>query len=156
MNNYDFYGNYDKAVDDSISVFEIHKKQKQKENYRLSIYKKIISRCYAKIKLAAESEKFFCFYQMPEYIVGCPIYNMTECLMFIINELSSKGYNCKYCHPLLIYISWTPVEKTLKLEHKKEEYNTNENKDLNFRSINDYKPSGNFIVNKNKKKTLFF
>ena len=88
--------------------------------------------------------------------MGAPIYNMTECLFFILNELDQKGFQAKYCHPLLIYITWPVVNKHLKLEYKKKEEREKPDNNTNFRPINDYKPSGKFLYNKDNKKTLFF
>ena len=161
INNYDFYGNYNEENDYTFSVYEIHKKQEQKENRRLNLYKKIINRCFNRIKLAVENEELFCFYQLPEYIPGAPIYNMTDCLFFIINELTSKGFQCKYCYPLLIYITWPQKKKNLRLKNKKNIQQSRirkleEDMNLNYRSISDYKPSGNFLCNQKKTKTLFF
>jgi len=153
IDKYDFYGNYSEPTDYSFSVYEIHKKQKEKESRRLQIYKTILGRCFKRIKLAVENEEKFCFFQMPEYIAGTPLYNMTECLLFILQELTSKGFQSKYCENLLIYITWPQKEKSLKLEYKKSENKLSrleEEMNLKYRSINDYKPSGNFLYNKNK------
>jgi hypothetical protein len=109
---YDYYGNYDKNNNESntdtfsYSIHEIHKKQREKEKMRIKIYEKIASKCFAKIKDTANNEITYCFFQMPEYIPGYPIYNMTECIMYLIDLLHEKGFKARYCDKFMIFISW--------------------------------------------------
>ena len=126
MDNYDFYGNYNKE-DKSFSIYEIHKKQRQKEIRRLGLYQKILNRCFSKIRLCVEKDNLYCFFKLPEYMSGSPLYNMTDCLFYMLNELAKNGFAAKYCHPLMIYITWPQKEKNLKLEYNQEE-NDNLNK----------------------------
>ena len=86
IDKYNFYGNYDNQ-DHSFNIYEIHKKQREKEIRRLHLYKKILNRCFYKIRLAVEKEQLFCFFQLPEYISGSPLYNMTDCLFYMLQEL---------------------------------------------------------------------
>ena len=178
MDSYDYYGKYEKKLDNSFSVYEIHKKQKEKLNNRSKIYNLVLNRAYKAIKNAVETEATFCFFEMPEYIIGHSIYNMTECLLYIINKLSGNGYQVKYCHPRTMYITWPMIQQTLALEngrkpqtesrpqpmqrpmpsrtHQKEP-DILKNLKLNYKSTNEYKPSGSFVRNnKPTKKTLFF
>jgi hypothetical protein len=118
MNSYDYYGNYNKSDDTlyySFSVVEIHKKQREKEKNRLKIYESISARCFKKVKESSLNEETFCFYKLPEYIPGLPLYNMTECVIFILNILHEKGFNARYCDPFMIFISWTLPKPSLKL-----------------------------------------
>ena len=187
MDSYDYYGKYEKKIDNSFSVYEIHKKQKAKLGNRSKIYNIVLGRAYKVVRNAVETEATFCFFEMPEYIIGHSIYNMTECLLFIINKLSGNGYQVKYCHPRTLYITWPMIQQTLALENGKSlnsvarpmerpapsrtfdrpanHHTTNhrqepdilKNLKLNYRSTNEYKPSGSFVKNnKPTKKTLFF
>ena len=147
LDSYNFYGNYE-VEDQSFSIFEIHKRQRQKEIRKLGLYKKILNRCFYKIRLAVEKDQLFCFFQLPEYVSGSPLYNMTDCLFFMLNELSKKGFHCKYCHPLQIYITWPQKEKNLRLDNKKpvqpqskidtKLHRLEKEMNLNYRSTGDY------------------
>ena len=109
---YDYYGNYDKNNNESntdtfsYSIHEIHKKQREKEKMRIKIYEKIAAKCFTKIKDTSNNEITYCFFQMPEYIPGYPIYNMTECIMYLIDLLHEKGFKARYCDKFMIFISW--------------------------------------------------
>jgi len=149
---YDYYGNYDKDNNTnnmnnnetfSYSIQEIHKKQRDKEKMRIKIYEKISAKCFNKIKETANNEVTYCFFQMPEYIPGYPIYNMTECIMYLIDLLHEKGFKARYCDKFLIFISWNfPKTNYKMIENTNYEFNNPiiENsaviKDLNLK----YKP----------------
>ena len=90
----------------SINVLDIQKNQYEKDKSRLKIYNRILEKCYYKIKSSSDNESNFCFFQIPEYIPGEPIYNLTKCVIFMLQHLRKNGFISKYCHPFLLYISW--------------------------------------------------
>ena len=151
INNYNYYGDYNNKNDNNYttSVYEIQKKQIERDRRRTKVFRKILSKCYRRIKLASENEEYFCFFQLPEYISGTPIYNMTECVLYMLDHLSKNGFYSKYCSHYLLFITWPLKNKSPKMIENKEQppKNITEKLNLNYRSINDYKPSGNFLYN---------
>ena len=151
---YDYYGNYNNNNNNesySFSINEIHKKQKEKEISRLKIYECISTRCFKKIKETSLNEETFVFFRIPEYIAGLPIYNMTECVMFLLNLLHDKGFSARYCDPYMIFISWHLPKPNLKLiEPPKEEKKKNIIDELNlkYKPIENYNSFGNFLPKK--------
>ena len=157
---YDYYGNYNKNDENfSFSVNEIHKKQKEKENNRIKIYTLIGSRCFKKIKDTSNTEDTFCFFYIPEYIPGFPIYNLTECVMYLLNILHEKGFKARYCDNCTIYISWTLPKVNFKLleQPKKSISENNQNNkkrdiiddlDLKYKPIENYRAFSNFLPRK--------
>ena len=171
MNNYNYYGNYNNDVKDiTFSVYDIHKEQKEKEDKNIKIYNIILKKLFQKIKLTVKTTyNNYCFYQLPEYLQGYPLYNMTKCLWYITNILHAKGFHSKYCNDHIIFIKWAEREENLKLQNlsnvgllKSEPENnqsyqqttqkttsqTTQN-EKKFRPINDYKPRGDFLYNSN-------
>ena len=151
--NYDYYGNYNKNDDSYLfSVNEIHKKQKEKEKNRLKIYENISAKCFKKIKETSLNEETFCFYKLPEYIPGLPLYNMTECVVYILNLLHEKGFKARYCDPFMIFISWTLPKPTLKLinniPQKEVKKNIIDELNLKYKPIENYNSFNNFIPKK--------
>ena len=150
---YDYYGNYNKNDDLLLfSINDIHKKQKEKELNRINIYKSISSRCFKKIKETSLNEETFCFFKIPEYIPGLPIYNMTECVMFILNLLKEKGFNARYCDTFMIFISWHIPKPNLKLLEPVQPINKKKNiideLNLKYKPIENYNSFSNFIPKK--------
>ena len=160
LTKYDYYGNYDKEDDNfTISVHDIHKKQKDRERNRMKIYSLIGSRCFKKVKDTAETEDTFCLYYIPEYIPGYPIYNLTECVMYLLNVLQEKGFKARYCEHCTIYISWNLPKANLKLIEQPKEVETRvhalpekrsivDQLNLKYKPIESYKSFNNFIPRK--------
>ena len=121
IKKYDYYGNYENNNDSyAFNVQELQKKQKEKEKTRVKIYETISSKCFKKIKETSENESTYCFFQLPEYIPGLPLYNMTECVLYILKKLKEKGFSCRYVDSFIIYISWHKVKNSPKMiENKK-------------------------------------
>lgn len=147
---YDYYGNYNNGVDkSSFSINEIHKSQKEKERRRLQIYDKILTRCLEKIKVSSSKEDTFCFFEMPEYIAGMPLYNMTECLLYILNTLKDKGFSARYVDPFLVYITWNFPKNNFKMIEAPRESSVSQTMNsLRYKPIENYKSDNNFLFRK--------
>lgn len=151
--NYDYYGNYNKNDDSYLfSVNEIHKKQREKEKNRLKIYENISAKCFKKIKETSLNEETFCFFRLPEYIPGLPLYNMTECVIFILNLLHEKGFKARYCDHYMLFVSWSFLKPTLKLienvPQREVKKNIIDELNLKYKPIENYNSFNNFIPKK--------
>lgn len=147
MDNYDYYGLYSNNNIKTTNVLEIQKKKINKENNRKKIYMNILGQCYKKIESYVDNGESYCIYKLPEFIYGYPIYNMTDCVMYIINNLNKNGFKCKYINPYIIFISWFVKKNNIYEIEDKKENNIINTLNLNYRPITDYNPTGNFISN---------
>ena len=143
MDEYDYYGKYNNKKIVTTNVVELQEKIKSKENNRKKIYLNILQLCYKKINSASEKDQPFCIYTLPEFIYGYPLYNMTECVLYILQNLNKNGFSCKYFNPYVIFITWNKKGNILQLEDKPN--NVINSLNLNFKPTTDYKPTGNFI-----------
>jgi hypothetical protein len=157
---YDYYGNYDNSNDIySFNINDIHKKQKEREINRVKIYERIASRCFKKIKEVSANEDVYCFFRLPEYIPGYPIYNMTECVMFLLNLLKEKGFSARYCDGFMLYITWNLPKPNLRLinspnidinniEEEKPKKSIIDGLNLKYKPIESSTAFGNFLPKK--------
>ncbi len=132
-----------------INIDELHKKRIEKLNRKNEIYELILKKCHNRIKLVAKlnNDICFCFYIVPNYIYGIPLYNFNECMKYVVTSLVKNGFDVKYTHPNLLYISWLNKSNPKSIENTKINTPTNQKRDSNYRPINSYKPSGNLIYN---------
>lgn len=142
--NYNYYGIYNEdSRKFSYSVQDIYKVQKEKDKQRLKIYERILSKCFKKIKELSLHEETFCFFEMPEYIPGSPLYNMTECVIFMVNSLQDKGFKARYVDPFMIFITWSIPKPELKRkeilmiqnhpnQQNQQNHNQNHNQNQNY------------------------
>jgi hypothetical protein len=91
-----------------INLEELYDKKKTYDLSKLSIYNKILNRIHEKIRITSR-QKFdtqFCWYVIPEIILGVASYDRASCISYILEELTSNGFVVRYTHPNLIFISW--------------------------------------------------
>ena len=61
-----------------------------------------------KIKITARQkvDVNFCWYVIPEIMLGVASYDRATCISYILEELTSNGFVVRYTHPNLIFVSW--------------------------------------------------
>jgi hypothetical protein len=117
----------------------------------------------------------FCWYVIPEIIIGVPKYDQAGCIAYVMDTLETNGFRVKYFHPNTVLISWEHwVPSYVRSEIKKktgitvnefgerveeEEKQDDEDDDLaaqeqngqssksgkKYTPINSYKPSGKLV-----------
>ena len=94
--------------DTHINIDELYEHKKKNDLNRLDIYNKLLLKIHSKIKIASRlrNSENFCSYIMPEVLIGYPNYNLSDCLVFIIDRLQKDGFLTRYIHPNLLFISW--------------------------------------------------
>jgi len=93
---------------DKINLDDLYNRTRQTEDLRIRVYKKILNRTHQKIKYTSRQKntEHFCFYVVPEFLVGTPRYDSAACIAYIMDKLNQNGFNVKYTHPNLLFISW--------------------------------------------------
>ena len=91
-----------------INLEELYEKKKTYDLSKLSIYNKILNRIHEKIKVTSrqKTDTQFCWYVIPEIMLGVASYDRASCISYILEELTSNGFVVRYTHPNLIFISW--------------------------------------------------
>jgi hypothetical protein len=114
----------------------------RKNLMRLEIYDSVLVKCHKRIKYNSDLEKTYCFFQIPEFIIGVPIYKTDEMKRYIMNSLKNNGFQLLYIDPNWLFIHWGHhamnklANTTLKKEIKKKE------KENSYRSVDNYNPEG--------------
>ena len=98
----------DDELRDKISLDELYTRKKDVEDLRLRVYKKILNRAHQKIKYTSRQRDtgHFCFFIVPEFLVGTPRYDSAACIAYVMDKLTQNGFIVKYTHPNLLFISW--------------------------------------------------
>jgi hypothetical protein len=162
---------------EKINIDELYEKKRQQDLSKLELFKKILNRIHVRIKTTARQniEEKFCWFVVPEVIIGIPKYDQAACIAYIMDTLQTNGFQVRYFHPNTIFISWnhwvpsyvrTEIKKKtgiiineygekIKDENDKEEDITLEeqgNQNIQqikngkkYTPINSYKPSGKLV-----------
>ncbi len=98
----------DEEYRDKISLDDLYHRTQEVDDLRLRVYKKILNRAHQKIKYASRqrNSEHFCFFVVPEFLVGTPRYDSAACIAYIMDKLTTNGFMIKYTHPNLLFISW--------------------------------------------------
>jgi|TARA_Y100000389_G_C17233504_1_gene399367 hypothetical protein len=125
-----------------LNIDELHQKDQEKTTRKFEVYQKILEKCHNKITSTSRhsNNMGFCFYNVPKYIFGIPLYDIKSCVMFLVSALVKNGFDVKYTHPNLLFISWQNKtnKNALMLEAPKQESNySSEYSNSNSNSNND-------------------
>lgn len=129
----------------SLDIKDLYSAINEKTIKRLEIYDNVLVKCHKRIKYNSSLERTYCFYQIPEFIIGVPLYKVTEMRTYIINSLKNNGFKIMYIEPNWIFISWElpGISKLANIGLKKEvKIKENRNK---YKSVDNYKPTGSLI-----------
>jgi hypothetical protein len=89
-----------------FSVHEINRFIEDKKRQKFAVFEKLFDQCQKHILKYATNEKYRCFFTVPEFIIGLPLYNLNAAILYIIDKLHTKGFLVKYYHPNILYICW--------------------------------------------------
>ena len=142
---------------EKLNIDELYEKKRQHDLTQLSLFNKILNRIHVRIKTVSRQSKDeqFCWFVVPEVIIGVPKYDQASCIAYLIDKLKTNGFNVRYIHPNGLFISWMHwVPSYVRNELKKKtgivinEYGekideTNENNKTN----NDDSDPNNFMLN---------
>jgi len=93
---------------EKINIDDLYEKKRQIDVNKLELFKKILNRIHVRIKTTARqnvNEKF-CWFVVPEVIIGVPKYDQAGCIAYIMDTLQTNGFQVRYFHPNTIFISW--------------------------------------------------
>jgi hypothetical protein len=89
-----------------LSVHEINRLMENKRREKLATYEKIYEQCQKRILKYATNDKYRCFFEVPEFILGLPVFNINSVTLYVIEKLTNSGFMVKYYFPKHLYISW--------------------------------------------------
>ncbi len=93
---------------EKINIDELYEKKRQQDVNKLELFRKILNRIHVRIRTTARqsiNEKF-CWFIVPEVIIGVPKYDQAACIAYIMDTLQTNGFQTRYFHPNTIFISW--------------------------------------------------
>jgi hypothetical protein len=96
---------------EQLNIDELYEKKRQKDLNQLALFNKILNRIHVKIKTTSRQkhDDQFCWFLVPETIIGVPKYDQAGCIAYLINKLQTNGFNVKYIHPNTLFISWMHI-----------------------------------------------
>jgi hypothetical protein len=93
---------------EKLNIDELYEKKRQHDLTQLALFNKVLNRIHVRIKTVSRQRKDeqFCWYVVPEVIIGVPKYDQSACIAYLIDKLKTNGFNVRYTHPNALFISW--------------------------------------------------
>jgi len=116
----------------SVNINKLRSDVEEREKKKIKIFENILEMCYQKIlNTNKKSDDYSCTFIVPNVVFGLPLYNIGDCITFIMDNLVKKGFEIYFALPTTIHISWQPESYTNK---KVNIYNNNIMSNSNFNS----------------------
>jgi len=93
---------------EKLNIDDLYEKKKQHDLGKLTLFNKILNRIHVRIKTTSKQNinEQFCWFLVPEIIIGVPKYDNDSCIAYLLDKLKKNGFNVKYIHPNTLLISW--------------------------------------------------
>jgi len=93
---------------EKLNIDDLYEKKKNYDLSKLDIFNKLLNRVHTKIKTTSRQKTDcpYCWFAVPEVMIGVPKYDQGACISYIMDKLISNGFAVKYIHPSVILISW--------------------------------------------------
>lgn len=78
-----------------------------REARKIKTFEQILDMCYNKILLTnKQTDSCCCIFTCPSVVFGLPLFNMADCIHYVMVKLVEKGFEVHLAIPNNIYISW--------------------------------------------------
>lgn len=96
-----------------LRVSELYTKRQSRDEARLRAYNKILEQIHHRIRVMSKlpGNSNYLMYTIPPFILGLPKIDMEDCVVYLIYQLRTGGFETRYTYPNLIFISWRHHEK---------------------------------------------
>ena len=93
---------------EKINIDELYEKKRQQDLNKLALFNKLLNRVHVRIRTVSRQkvDEQFCWFLVPETILGVPKYDQGACIAYLMDKLKTSGFNVRYIHPNLLFISW--------------------------------------------------
>ena len=94
---------------EKVNIDELYEKKRKQDLNKLDLFNKILNRIHVKIKTISRQkvDEQACWFLVPETMIGVPRYDQAGCIAYLISKLQTNGFNVRYIHPNLLFISWS-------------------------------------------------
>jgi hypothetical protein len=108
----------------------------------MEIYDNVLQKCHKRIQYNSTLQRSYCFFQIPEFIIGVPIFDTQEMKTYLMNSLTTNGFQLLYIHPNWLFVHWEMKGTKLLISNGAKDKVKVPNDGPHYRKIDTYKPSG--------------
>lgn len=94
-----------------LSLSELAKIHKKKQKNKTKTYDVILNKCHNQIRNMAKRDQTFCYYVVPLYVLGLPLYDINACILYLLLNLKKKGFYVQMADAQTLFISWKHIHE---------------------------------------------
>lgn len=101
-----------------LKVSELYSKRQSRDAARLKAYNQILAQIHHRIRVISKlpGNPAYLMYTIPPFILGLPRIDMEDCVVYLVYQLRTAGFETRYSYPNLIFISWRHHERDYVME----------------------------------------
>jgi hypothetical protein len=128
-----------------LNIKDLYTTMNEKTLKRMEIYDTVLQKCHKRIKYHSTLQRTYCFFQIPEFIIGVQLFDPQELKTYIMNSLKTNGFQFLYIEPNWLFVNWD-LKGAKRLIHNGSKDTptkpTQPTDTRDYRKIDSYKPSG--------------
>ena len=92
---------------------QLFERRVARDKARLRAYEQILKQIQGRIRMVADlpGNPNYLTYTVPPFILGLPAIDMQDCIVYIVHQLRTSGFEVRFTYPNLLYISWKHYEQ---------------------------------------------
>ena len=113
-----------------LTIVDLHRDINERLTKKTESYQKMYDKVEKKIQHYARKNSTSCCFEIPEYILGYPLFDLHTCIQFLYTELTKNGFLVTYIFPNYLYISWDFSEISVQNTKQPEQFQIPQYKQL--------------------------
>jgi hypothetical protein len=96
-----------------LNIRELYGRRQTRDAARLTAYNSLLQQIHHRIKVSSQlpTHPTSLIYTIPSFILGLPKLDLEDCVIYLVYQLRTSGFEVKYTYPNMLYISWKHHEK---------------------------------------------
>jgi hypothetical protein len=96
-----------------LAVDDLYKKRETRDKARLKAYNQMLEIIYHRVRVTSQmpTGQTYMLYNIPTFVLGLPRIDLEDCVVYLVYQLRSSGFEVRYTYPNLLFISWKHHEK---------------------------------------------
>jgi hypothetical protein len=91
----------------------LFEKRVARDSAKLRAYNQVLEQINSRIRTTAAlpGNQNYLLYTVPPFILGLPAIDLQDCIVYVVHQLRTGGFEVKFTYPNLLYISWKHYEQ---------------------------------------------
>ena len=99
------------TVSGQVTANELYRVFDRQTVSRIQPFVEVTNLCYMRLKKLAQSGLTACYFEVPRFVAGLPLFDTAACTEFIACHLKSNGFSVDRTSDRMLLVSWVNVER---------------------------------------------